>query len=381
MEKSKRHAMSRKALSRAGEGRGDRVTAVFPKYVYTEGDELYRSMLSVIESAHRSISLETYIYADDSVGRRFSRALAERAESGVRVRLLVDAFGSLGCFSRRTERELRSAGAQVRRFHRWQWQDPWRYNRRNHRKLLVVDRHYAFLGGFNIHEHSSLVHSGPSRWRDTHVHFEGALAREAEALFDLFWYRRWRHHHTLRLPATDVLASNHNNYTRQRLRYLVDDILGSARSRLWVSTPYFVPDHLMQRRLLRAVQRGVDVRVLVPGKSDVPLAHWASRAAYAKLLHGGVRIFEYLPRMLHAKVVVADGEWCMVGTSNLDYRSLRHNYELNLLSSDPVLCRELEKHFQCDLRSAVEILHSGWINRPVFERLGEGIGWLARRWL
>lgn len=381
VDKSIRRAMGRRAVSHAVEGRRDRVTAVFPKHVYTEGDDLYRSMLSVIQSARRSISLETYTYADDAVGRRFSRALAERAEAGVRVRLLIDAFGSLGCFPRRAEKELRAAGAQIRRFHRWQWRDPLRYNRRDHRKLLVVDRHYAFLGGFNIHEQSSRVHSGPECWRDTHIHFEGALAREAEALFDLFWYRRWRHQHILRFPATDVLASNHNIYTRQRLRYFVDDILESARTRLWVTTPYFVPDQHMQRRLTQAAQRGVDVRMLVPRKSDVQLARWASCAAYAKLLDEGVRIFEYLPRMLHAKIVVADGEWCMVGTSNLDYRSSHHNYELNLISADPALCRELEEHFQRDLRCSAEVHHSGWAKRPSLQRLAETIGWLVRRWL
>lgn len=381
MEKSIRRAMDRRAANRAVERGRNRVTAAFPKSVYTEGDELYRSMLSTIQSARRSISLETYTYADDAVGRRFSRALAERAESGVRVRLLVDAFGSLGCFSRRAEKELRTAGAQVRRFHRWQWRDPLRYNRRDHRKLLVVDRHHAFLGGFNIHEQSSRVHSGSQCWRDTHVHFEGALAREAEALFDLFWYRRWRHPHLLRLPATDVLASNHNVYTRQCLHYLVDDIMGSAHTRLWVTTPYFVPDLPMQRRLVRAAQRGVDVRMLVPRKADVPLARWASCAAYAKLLHEGVRIFEYLPRMLHAKIVVADSEWCMVGTSNLDYHNSYHNYELDLISADPALCRELEEHFQHDLHSSAEVHDSGWAKRPPSQRLAEAIGWLARRWL
>ncbi|MDN5849317.1 MAG: phospholipase D-like domain-containing protein [Nitrococcus sp.] len=373
--------MGRRAVSRAPEGMRDRVTAVFPKHVYTEGDELYRAMLSTIQSARRSISLETYTYADDAVGRRFSRALVERAESGVRVRLLVDAFGSLGCFTRHAEKELRAAGAQVRRFHRWQWHDPLRYNKRDHRKLLVIDRHYAFLGGFNIHEQNSRVHSGPERWRDTHVHFEGALAREAEALFDMFWYRRLRHPHTLRLPATDVLASNHNIHTRQRLRYFVDDILENARNRLWVSTPYFVPDQHMQKRLTRAAQRGVDVRMLVPRKSDVQLARWASRAVYAKLLHEGVRIFEYLPRMLHAKIVVADGEWCMVGTSNLDYRSSHHNYEINLISADPALCRELEGHFRRELHNSAEVHHSGWAIRSPFQRFPETIGWLMRRWL
>lgn len=359
MEKLIHHAMAKRSASRALDDTRDRVTAVFSKHVYIEGDELYRAMLGAIQSAQHSVNLETYTYADDAVGRRFSRALAERAESGVRVRLLVDAFGSLGCFPRRAEKELRAAGVHVRRFHRWQWHDPFRYNRRDHRKLLVVDGHYAFLGGFNIHEQSSRVHSGLERWRDTHVHFRGALAREAEALFDLFWYQCWRYHHAPQLPATDMLASNHNNYTRRHLRHLIDDILGSARGRLWVSAPCFVLARPMQWRLTRAAQRGADVRLLVPRHSDVPWARWACRAAYTKLLHERVRIFEYLPRMLHAKIVVADGEWCMIGTSNIGYRSSQHNYELSLISADPALCRELEECLRRDLRSATEVHHGG----------------------
>ena len=373
--------MGRRATGRALAGTRDRVTAVFPKHVYTEGDELYAFMLSTIRSACRSISLETYTYADDAVGRRFSRALAERAESGVKVRLLVDAFGSLGCFPRRAEKQLRAAGVQVRRFHRWHWRYPLRYSRRDHRKLLVVDRHYAFLGGFNIHEQSSCVHSGTERWRDTHVYFEGALAREAEALFDLFWYRHWRHHHALRFPATDVLASNHDSDTRQRLHFFMDDIVEGVRARLWVSTPYFVPDQGMQRWLIRAARRGVDVRMLVPHKSDARLARWASCAAYSQLLREGVRIFEYLPRMLHAKIVVADREWCIVGTSNLDSRSAHNNYELNLISADPALCRELAEHFEQDLLCSAEVRQSGCVKHPVVQRVAETLGGFSRRWL
>lgn len=357
------------------------VTAAFAKRLYTEGDDLYRDMLADIGRARRDVSLETYIFSDDSVGRRFARALAERAEAGLRVRLLVDAFGSLGALSRGLERELLRSGVRVRRFHRWQWRDPLRYNRRDHRKLLVVDSRIGYVGGFNIHAESSRRAVGDSRWRDTHVRFEGALGRDAAEQFDLFWYRRWRRHQALRLPATDVLASNHNAYARRRLRYFIDDILETARQRVWLTTPYFVPDHAMQRRLLAAARRGVDVRILVPGKNDVRLVRWASHAAYARLLGGGVRLFEYRPRILHAKSVVADGEWAMVGTSNLDYRSFRDNYEINLISADPALCARLEAAFHDDLTSSDEIHPRRWQERHRLEHLAEAVGWLARRWL
>lgn len=364
-----------------GDRRRSAVTAAFPKEVFTEGDDLYDRMLADIGAARREVCLETYIYCDDAVGRRFARALAERAEAGVRVRLLVDAFGSLGGFPRALEDELRRTGVRVRRFHRWQWRNPLRYNRRDHRKLLVVDGQAAYLGGFNIHAESSRRAVGERRWRDTHVRFAGALARDAAEQFDLFWYRRWRRHQPLRLPATDVLAGNHNAYARRRLRYFIDDILETARRHVWLTTPYFVPDHAMQRRLVEAAGRGVDVRILVPGKNDIRLVRWASHAAYARLLGGGVRLFEYRPRLLHAKTVVADGEWSMVGTANLDYRSFRDNYELNLISSDPALCARLEESFRADLRESTEIHPRRWQERHRLEHLAEAVGWFARRWL
>ncbi|HKJ94895.1 MAG TPA: phospholipase D-like domain-containing protein [Gammaproteobacteria bacterium] len=373
--------MNNGALTRTGTPPRAEVRAVFPKLVFVEGDDLYRDMLTRIGRAGSSISLETYIFHDDALGRRFVRALMERAEQGVQVRLLVDALGSMGIFSRRTEREMRRTGVEVRRFHRWQWRDPLRYNRRDHRKLLVVDGRVAYVGGFNIHAESSRLVSGTARWRDTHVRFEGALAREAQDQFDIFWHRRWKEHRALGLPANDVLISNHNAYARRRLRYFIDDLMETPAGRLWVSTPYFVPDRRMQQRLVDAAQRGADVRLLVPNKNDIRLARWAARAAYATLLQGGVRIFEYLPRMLHAKTIVADGEWVMVGTSNLDYRSFRHNYEINLVSTDPALCRQLENEFEGDLEESLEIRAGGWRDRPWIERLAEGIGWVARRWL
>jgi len=364
----------------AGRGRPG-IVAAFPKRLYTEGDDLYRDMLADIARARREVCLETYVFGDDAVGRRFARALAERAEAGVRVRLLVDAFGSLGGLSRGLESELRAAGVRVRRFHRWQWQDPLRYNRRDHRKLLVLDARVGYLGGFNVHAESSRRLVGEGRWRDNHVRFEGALARDGAEQFDLFWYRRLRRHVALRLPATDVLAGNHNRYARRRLRYFIDDILETARRRVWLTTPYFVPDQRMQNRLVQAAARGVDVRILVPGKNDVRLVRWASHAAYAHLLGGGVRLFEYRPRVLHAKSVVADGEWAMVGTSNLDYRSFRDNYELNLISADPALCARLEDAFETDLALSDGVHPQRWQQRHWFEHLAEGVGWLARRWL
>lgn len=349
--------------------------------LYTEGDCLFEAMLLAISSAQEQVCMETYIFADDEVGRRFAQALSERARAGVQVRLLVDAFGSLFQFYRSLGPELEQSGVQVRHFHRWRWREPLRYNRRDHRKLLVVDGKEAFLGGFNIHRESSQRYYGEARWRDTHASFRGGLARQAAELFDAFWRgdRHWLP--TEEKQANSVLVPNQTRYSRRRLVFIYDDFLGNAKQQVCLMTPYFVPDHHTQKVLLAAVKRGVEVRLLVPRTSDVRLARWAANAVYARLLDAGVSIFEYLPRMLHSKVVIVDGCWATLGTANLDYRSLFQNYELNLVSRDPDLCHRLQAQFEADLMEASAVCATRWRQRRWLPRLAELLGWSVRRWL
>jgi len=349
--------------------------------LYTEGDLLFEAMLTAIANAEQSIRMETYIFADDEVGRHFVRALTERARAGVQVRLLVDALGSLFQFYHSLGPELKQSGVTIRHFHRWHWRQPLQYNRRDHRKLLVVDGHEAFLGGFNIHRQSSKRYFGAARWRDTHGSFQGRLARQASALFDAFWRgeKHW-------LPSehkggSSSLVPNQSRVCRQRLACIYDDALDNASEQVCITTPYFVPDHRIQKALLLAVKRGVEVRLLVPFNSDVRLARWAANAVYARLLDAGVKIFEYLPRMLHAKVVIVDGKWATLGTANLDYRSLFQNYELNLVSRDPDLCNRLQIQFEADLVDASAVCASAWRQRRWVPRLAELLGWSVRRWL
>ncbi len=349
--------------------------------LYTEGDELIEAMLAAIGSARRRICFETYIFAADSVGHRFAEALAERASAGVDVRLMMDALGSFLLFPRRLQRSLRTSGVKVRRFHRWRWREPWRYNRRDHRKLLVVDGREAFLGGFNIHHNISRKAYGERRWRDTHVRISGDLAVQADALFEVFWCGD-RHALPKEAPTADsVLLSNHSRACRQRLRCLLVSMFDDARESLLLTTPYFVPDQHLRRGLREAARRGVDVRLLVPRISDVRLARWAASAIYGELLAAGVRVFEYLPRLLHAKTVVADGRFALLGTANLDYRSLFLNYELVLASRDPALCTVLRQQFTSDLALSAEMRLEYWRRRQWGMRLAEGLAWSVRRWL
>ena len=349
--------------------------------LYTEGDALYDDMLVAISGARHHVLMESYIFADDEIGRRFADRLMERARAGITVRLHIDAAGSLFWHSRALANELRDAGVQLRWFHRWSWRHPWRYNRRNHRKLLVIDGGEAFVGGFNIHRENSREAFGEARWRDAHVRIHGALARNAMDLFGRFWMGRKRPVVTWDAELNDSLLSNYAHGARRYLNGQFARIITHARNTICISTPYFVPDRRMQRRISEAARRGVEVRLMVPHKHDVPLAQWAARAAYDGLLRDGVRIYEYLPRLLHAKYMVVDGVQVVLGTSNIDYRSIFINYELNLFSRDNLLCERLQATFFDDLQQSREIKREHWARRPLMGKLLELTGWLARRWL
>ncbi|HEX5339802.1 MAG TPA: phospholipase D-like domain-containing protein [Gammaproteobacteria bacterium] len=352
-----------------------------PSRIYIEGDMLFAAMLAAINAARHSIKLESYIFADDEIGREFAAALGARAQAGVQVLMNIDAAGSLFWASHSLERALKAQGIKLRWFHGWSWRQPWRYNQRNHRKILVVDGRVGFLGGFNIHRENSHRIFGDARWRDTHVEVTGELAHALQILFDAFWRRQSRRYPFIMMRNGDALVSNYSRRGRQFLRSLYGAKFATAKQRIWLSTPYFIPDYGTQHGLMRAAQRGVDVRLLVPRKNDVRIAQWAAHAAYEPLLHAGVKIHEYLPRMLHTKTSVIDGEWSTVGSANIDYRSFFVNYEINLVSVQPGFAAELEHQFQADLLQSDQIMPSRWARRALIRRLLEVIGWAVRRWL
>ncbi len=350
-----------------------------PLEVFVEGDALFDAMLRDINRAQSSIRLESYILSSDIVGHAFVEALCRRAAHGVNVWLRADHVGSWLELKRADIARMRTAGVHFEWSRAWSLRSPFTLNRRNHRKLLVVDEATAFVGGFNIHAPGSQRVVGAYRWRDTHTRFLGDAATAAAVLFD-----RYRDVQPDWLPPTTGsrwLLPNRSKACRHRLRCVLHDALRAAKSRVWATTPYFVPDSLTQRLLCDAALLGADVRLLVPGKSDVPLAQWAARAAYSRLLSCGVRIYEYAPRVPHAKTLLVDANWATVGTANLDYRSLFVNDELNLIDEDGELNSVLAQIFLDDLREADEVLAMPWAQRPWPRRIAEVVGWWARRWL
>lgn len=347
--------------------------------LFSEGDVVFDSMLADIGAARERVWMESYIFADDAIGREFVERLAASAARDVDVRVRVDAVGSRFGFSGSSARRLGTSGARFRWCHPWEWRRPWAFHRRNHRKLLVVDERAAYLGGFNISELNSHRIYGDARWRDTHVRLTGPIVREAAAAYEAFARGELEWCGDVDRPL--YLLTNHAHGCRHHLRCVLRQRFAAARERIWLTTPYFVPDSATQRRLCAASRRGVDVRVLVPSKSDVRLVQWAGRAAYSQLLCAGVRVFEYQPRTLHAKALLVDEEWSTIGTANFDYRSFFINYELNLIARSSRMNAALASLFEEDLRLATEIRQRPWVTRPLSGRFAELIGWSARRWL
>ena len=296
----------------------------------------------------------------------------------MRVRLHLDAAGSLFWSSRQLDRFLYGSGVDLRWFHRWHWSRPLRYNQRNHRKLLIVDGQRAFLGGFNIHQENSKALYGERRWRDTHVAMAGPLARQARKIFRALWDGRPFQDDLAAEPPSAVVLPNKSADCQHRLHCIFASMFGSAQRHIEVTTPYLVPDEWTMRALEGAARRGVTVRVLVPLESDIRPIHWIAQRIHGRLQRNGVRVFGYRPRQLHAKTLTVDGDWVSIGTSNMDYRSLFLNHELNLCARAPSLATALETQFEADLADAEEFDASSGLRQPITDRLLAPLAWAAR---
>lgn len=353
-----------------------------PVRLFFEGDPLYEDMLAAIDNARERILLEAYIFADDTIGRRFADALGRAAGRGVAVRIHVDAAGSLfeagpGFFQAMARR-----GVTVRRFHKWSWQDPWRYNRRNHGKLLIIDDNHFYVGGFNLHEAASRRAVGESRWRDTHARVDApSVVQQAAAAFDALWEQRRKLAHAIAPESAPVqLITNRIRGHRSGIRASLRSAIAHARHELRVTTPYFSPDALTLRHLTRAAGRGVRVELLLPAISDHQMPVFAARHIYRRLMKTGVIIHEYQPRVLHAKTMTVDGRWASIGTANLDYRSFFDNYETNLVVASETVCGELDRQFRQDLTES-KTIHPEELHGNILQPVIGPLAWRLRRWM
>ncbi len=368
-----------------------------------DGPGTFKAMFEDIANARDSIHLETYILVDDEVGRSLLERLIEARQRGVEVRILIDAYGSMD-LPETYIAQLRVHGIEVCKFHPV---DPtedmriWRSNIRDHRKLLIIDGKIAYSGGINfsnVYSKGSFSASGSAEvdnaaWRDTHVRIVGPVVEQFQQLFLEMWNKdRSEHerlHGTRYFPEPDaqgdmlagVIASSGGDNREFDIYSVLAAAIGHAQQRVWITQAYFAPDEALLEIIKAAAKRGVDVRLLLPGVSDAPLVLQASRSSYQELLESGVRIYERSGSMLHAKTVVVDGVWSTIGSANFDYRSFVYNYELNAIVVSSDFGQAMDKLFLVDLQYADEITLSEWQQRPLLQRMKEGMGTMIRPWL
>lgn len=357
--------------------------------ILTNGPHFYPAALDAIRGAQRSVCLEAYIFHDSEIGRMYIEALAERARAGVEINLTIDAFGSVSA-GRTFLRPLLDAGGRVRRYNRLTWDRILRIDNRTHRELLIIDGRIGFIGGAGIADQWYKGVQGEPHWRDTVVRVEGEAVPNLQATFAENWLassgellvgEAYFPDIQCPNPATALVVNSTPTVGGStRARVLFQLLLASARRSVDITTPYFLPDKSLMRELCRAVERGVKVRILVPGrKSDHLLTRSTSRGGYGPLLEAGADVYEYQPSMIHAKILCVDHIWSVVGSTNFDNRSFGINDEVNLAVKDPAVAQRLESDMTHDLNDSRQISLADWRRRPVTERATELLGWVIER--
>ena len=363
-----------------------------------DGPATYAAMFAAISGAQDNINMESYIIDDDAMGHAFAQALLKQQRRGVQVNLIYDSVGSL-----RTPRlffdELSQAGVAVLEFNPVNPLESrggaWLINNRDHRKLLIIDGRTAFIGGINIssvYSSGSIIHrtpkasAGDGAWRDTDLQIDGPVVADFQKLFMQTWTKQ--HGKTLMAKNyTPVLAPVGKDIVRAiggtpddpfSLVYLtLISAIGNAEKQVFLTNAYFVPDPQLMQALIDAAARGGDVRLILPSYSDSSLVFHAGRAQYARLLAGGVHIYERHGALLHAKTAMIDGVWSSVGSSNLDWRSFMDNDEVNAMILGRDFSLQMAAMFALDQAASLPIDPQTWADRPLTFKLKE---WLARLW-
>ncbi|MGZ3569579.1 MAG: phospholipase D-like domain-containing protein [Thermodesulfobacteriota bacterium] len=357
-----------------------------------KGRDSFQTIFDTINRAEKLICLQFYIFKNDDTGIGLSELLREKSRKGVKVYVLYDHFGSFGT-PKSFWKEMRLEGIKIRASHPFKWTAPFYYVHRDHRKLIVVDSKRAFTGGLNIaNEYSGFHLRRRSRgWRDTGILVEGPIVNELFDTFKKSWAtwggekifsRRDSEEAQGKIPEYGIPALPIFVYSgkgRKRMRNLLRYSIDHAQTRVLLTTAYFIPSRRLIEKLETAVRRGVKVRLLVPGKSDIPAASYAGRAFFSRLLKSGIEIYTYLGQMLHAKTYLFDECWSIIGSTNLDYQSLVYNDEGNVGILDLPFASKMTGIFEEDLKNSVKIDEETWRKRPFTKKMKEHFFALFRK--
>jgi cardiolipin synthase A/B len=344
------------------------------------GDEYFPAMLKAIREAKKTINFEAFILYSDEVGLLFRDALCEKARAGVEVRVMLDGIGSGWQLNNSDVRLMKEAGCKFAYYHPTHSWRVDRTNRRSHRRILVTDGKLGFTGAVGFAKNWAGHAQDKEHWRDVQMRIEGPLVSELQATFQDHWVKTFgealsgANQFPLLPPAGDLKAQVvvSRSFSMAPVPLVQAVAFTAAEKRIWITNAYCTPTEDQVEQLVKAVQRGVDVRVILPGpNNDQPLTKSAGRAAYGKMLQGGVKIFEFQPTMIHTKGMVIDGLFSMLGSSNLDARSSEINEELDIVVYDERFGKEMETMFESDLAQSREYTLQQFKERAIWERTTE----------
>ncbi len=342
--------------------------------IYNTPPEAWDAMLSACSDAKKNIDIEQYIFVDDNIGKKFLEVCKRKVKEGVRVRLLCDTAGSFSFYRSSLLHDLKKDGIELVFFNtfipvifksHYTW---WLF--RDHRKLMVIDGETGFTGSVSIWEYAA-------NWRDTFIKMHGVVVKEMQDSFNMMWERaQGRHvpdHYTRKHNSEDGFSfiPNIPRLQRRELYYRIVDAIRNAKKSITIAVPYFVPDRRMNRIIILAKRRGVEVTLLLTEKSDYQIVDIGARTYFHDLLKAGIRIHLYTNRIFHSKIIIIDDNWATVGSMNLDNVSLRYNFEANIISTNPRFISEIKESMSEDLKYTEEVTFQEWIERPLFHKFLE----------
>jgi len=359
---------------------GNRVTLL------KDGREAFPSMISAIEGASSTINLETYMLRSDRTGWRFGEILAKKSSEGVEVNIIYDSLGSLDCGEDFLQ-FLQSRGINILEYNPIApWKKGWRWLRRNHRKILVVDGRVGFTGGINIADDYSDPSEGGKGWRDTHIKIEGPVVRELQRLFLSTWKKSAgeRKYFPYLEESGDTpvqIVGSREIRNRKAIKKAYINAIKNAKQSIYLTNAYFIPDRGILRAIWNACKRGVEIVLILPGISDVKVVQYASRSLYSRLLSQGVKIYEREGKVLHSKTAVIDGEWSTIGSYNMDHRSYLYDLEVNAIIYGREFGEKVKTVFMDDLKDCRKIELDKWKERQLKEKLIEKFCFRFRHWM
>lgn len=350
--------------------------------LFTSNKTVLEALYADIQHAKETIYLEAFILNHDSVGEPFLELLCKKAAEGVQVRILVDSVGSLGLGSSVYLQKFKEVGVHIRFFN---WLLPFsKHNKklwyfRNHRRIVIVDSKILYTGGFCFGKRMEF-------WRETSIRIEGPILTQAKTVADKTWKKVYKKRYVNLGREWRTNVEGFSFVTQAPLigeRYLYHqfiDAIRQAKRYVYITTPYFLPDHKLYRVLRLAKKRGVDVRILLPKKGDHRIVNHASHTYFHSFLSKNIGIYQY-PEMVHAKTAVIDDEWAMIGTLNMDNVSLRYNFECAVVTSNTQCAKELRDIFMKDIETIQPLTLSEWENRPLIDKIKDWLSWPIRKLL